>query len=144
MTKAHNYLSQILSKTIDFYYIYRHFHWNITTQDFYQFHTLFDSHAIMIFASQDTLAERIRQLDFFVEQVKINVDTKMPDTQDNIQNILKFLFLEHQDIIKILTDAIDYYSDKKDFATADMLTLFLVQHQKMSWFIKSSIKEESN
>ena len=138
-------LHQILSSTVDFYYIYKSFHWNITGQDFYQFHTLFDSHASKIYESQDPISERIRQLDFKVASnlVDFTKDSVMthnkPKPDDNFQSILVYLLDQHNLIIALLESTIDTASENKDFATADMLTKFLQDQQQMAWFVRSSI-----
>ena len=138
-------LHQILSSTVDFYYIYKSFHWNITGQNFYQFHTLFDSHASKIYESQDLISERIRQLDVKVASnlVDFTKDSVMthnkPEPDDNFQSILAYLLDQHNLIIALLESTIDTTSENKDFATADMLTKFLQDQQQMAWFIKSSI-----
>ena len=55
-------LNVLLSSSIHFYFIYKNYHWNLISADFYQYHTLFDKHAGEIFETVDKIAERIRQI----------------------------------------------------------------------------------
>jgi starvation-inducible DNA-binding protein len=145
-TQIPELLNQLLATTVDFYYTYKYFHWNITTQDFYQFHLLFDEHAGIIYTSQDIIAERIRQLDCtangflkaYSNQSVVSHTEISPN--DNIQEVLKFIHEQHLATIKLLEKGIKASNEGDDYATADLLTTFLEQHQKMAWFIRSSIK----
>lgn len=138
-------MTQILATFVDFYYTYKYFHWNITGIDFIQFHKLFDEHATIIYPSQDIVAERMRQLDHkaigTLDDFKTNsiLDQNKPQTADNFLEILEFLKTQHDKTIKFLSKAIDQISEEKDFATADLLTVFLEEHQKMNYFIGSHL-----
>jgi starvation-inducible DNA-binding protein len=146
MSNIPTHLTKLTSSSVDFYFTYKYFHWNITGQDFREFHKMFDEHATIIYGQWDPTAERIRQLDapvsgdltqYASESV---IDKNRPDTKNNIQKILKFLVVQHQNHIDLLFTIIDKASEEKDFATADLLTKFLEEHQQMQWFIKSSIE----
>jgi starvation-inducible DNA-binding protein len=139
-------LTQLLATTVDFYYTYKHFHWNITCEDFYQFHTMFDSHATTIYESQDTIAERIRQLDVEVSGDLIDfsnnsvITKSKPNSKNNIQEVLKFILDQHKSTIELLEATIKTSNEANDYSTADLLTAFLEEHQKMAWFVRSSVR----
>lgn len=147
MTKTTTYLTKLQSTIVDFYFTYKFYHWNLVCQDFPQFHKLFDEHAELVFESIDVIAERVRQLDqeavgslpVFVQNSVI--DSTKPHIADNLQGVLKYIFDQHNSVIKLMEEIIDYTSEQKDFSTADLLTKFLEDQQKMRWFIKSSIKD---
>lgn len=138
-------LTAVLSTIIDFYYTYKYFHWNLVDSDFIEYHELFDAHAALIYDSQDVIAERMRQMSEPVVgllsqyQSNSHISKEKPDSKNNIQNILKYLKQQHEITIKLLEEVIDTASETKDFSTADILTKYLQDHQKMQWFIKSSI-----
>jgi len=143
-------LTQVLATFVDFYFAYKFFHWNITGANFIEFHKLFDEHATVIYPSQDIVAERIRQLDeiaignlthFATNSI---LDQSKPETCDNIREILEFLKTQHDKTIKLLSTIIDQTSEAKDFATADLLTAFLEDHQKMNYFIGSHLPKKSS
>jgi starvation-inducible DNA-binding protein len=140
------HLSKLTASSVDFYFTYKYFHWNITGQDFREFHRMFDDHAKIIYGQWDPTAERIRQLDAPVSGNLMEyseqsvIDKNRPATKNNIQEVLKYLVVQHQNHIDLLFTIIDTASEEKDFATADLLTKFLEEHQQMQWFIKSSIE----
>jgi starvation-inducible DNA-binding protein len=132
-------LQSILNSLIQSYYLYKDLHWNFEGEDFYEYHNLFDSHASASIDPQDTIAERIRQLDS-----KVSIDVIVKDSlgftvnQKNLKQILEHLLKTHESIISEMEKTIDIANDCKDFATADMLTGYLESQQKMHWFIRSS------
>lgn len=137
-------LNQILSTTVDFYYTYKHFHWNLQDPKFPAFHELFDKHAALILASQDVIAERIRQkglkveLETYLDTQKLSVIEKKPlETKNNLDEILQFLINQHQKTIDLLEKTIEVAHN--DPSTADYLTKFLQEHQLMQWFLTSSL-----
>ena len=147
-TQTADQLTQVLSTFVDFYYNYKFFHWNITGMDFIQFHKLFDEHATIIYPSQDVIAERIRQLDHTaigdLSDFKNNsiLEQNKPETCDDFRIILEFLKFQHDKTIEFLSEVIDKVSEQKDFATADLLTAFLEDHQKMNYFIASHLPKK--
>jgi starvation-inducible DNA-binding protein len=132
-------LQSILNSLIQSYYLYKYLHWNFEGEDFCEYHNLFDSHASSSVEPQDTIAERIRQLDS-----KVKVDVVVKDTfgfeinQKNLQQILELLLKTHESIIAKMENTINIASDSKDYSTADILTGYLESQQKMHWFIRSS------
>jgi starvation-inducible DNA-binding protein len=138
-------MTTLLSTIIDFYYTYKFFHWNLIDSDFIEYHQLFDSHATLVYESQDVIAERMRQLGEPVVGLLTDYHSysklthEKPEARNNMPNILKFITTQHEITIKLLEETIDSAAESKDFSTADILTKFLQDHQKMHWFIKSSI-----
>jgi DNA-binding ferritin-like protein len=134
-------LRSILNSLIQSYYLYKYLHWNFEGEDFWEYHNLFDSHASASIDPQDTIAERIRQLDS-----KVSIDVVIKDSlgleinQKNLQQILELLLKTHESIISQMQKTIDIASNYKDFSTADILTGYLESQQKMHWFIRSSSK----
>jgi starvation-inducible DNA-binding protein len=145
MSSYHSYLTQLFSTTVDFYYTYKYFHWNITSQDFREFHLMFDDHGTKIYNSQDIIAERLRQMDQPVSGILTDyskqsvIEKNKPQPKNNIQEVLKYINVQHANTIKLLEDIIETSSDENDFSTADLLTAILEDHQQMQWFIRSSI-----
>jgi DNA-binding ferritin-like protein len=142
-----NQLNILLSSLVDFYYTYKHFHWNLKNDDFYEYHKLFDLHATTIHDSQDPIAERTRQMGEVItgDLVQFNVNTllkeKLADS-DDLDAILVYLVSCHNIIIELLEKIIDSTSKLNDYSTADLLTGYLQEQQQMRWFIAASIEEE--
>lgn len=139
-------LNILLSSLVDFYYTYKHYHWNLQNDDFYEYHQLFDSHATKIYESQDPIAERTRQMgeiitgDLSQYSKLTKLKAKLPN-EDDLNNTLVYLVDCHNVVIDHLEKIIDRTSDLKDFATADLLTGYLQEHQQMRWFLVASIEK---
>ncbi len=139
-------LNTLLSTLVDFYYTYKHYHWNLRNSDFYEYHKLFDAHATIIYESQDPIAERTRQmgevitgdLDQFQKQTIL---TKKLANENELDQILSYLIDCHNLTIDQLEKIIDSSSEIKDFATADLLTAMLEAHQQMRWFLVASLEK---
>jgi starvation-inducible DNA-binding protein len=144
MSQVTNLLNTLVATSSDFYFTYKFFHWNITGEDFYEFHKLFDAHAATIFETIDPTAERIRQLNdetkgelaAYLELSRL--DQQKPVATNNIQNCLVYILAQHKIIIALLEEIISLCEN--DYATADLLTGFLEKHQQMHWFIQSSTR----
>jgi starvation-inducible DNA-binding protein len=146
-TQTTEALNVLLATISDFYFTYKYFHWNITGQDFHEFHILFDAHALIIFPNIDLIAERIKQIediaygDFKTYLENTKIDINRPITQNNIQAILKYLVAQHDAVISLLETIIDHTDENKDVSTSDLLTGFLKEQQQMRWFIDASIEK---
>jgi starvation-inducible DNA-binding protein len=134
-------LNLILNFLIKQYYTYKFFHWNFEGEDFYSYHQLFDSHATTILVSQDDIAERVRELQSRVQvDVDINLLNSIETSQKNLAEILILLIAGHAEVIDSMHEVIKLANFSEDFGTADMITGFVEQQQKMLWFIQSSSK----
>lgn len=139
-------LNQLLVLLTNQYYLLKHYHWNFTGNMFFQYHQLFDEFSVKVFASQDEIAERIRQLGDPVNLVTAHVSEEIssfhtPSTnQDNLFLILEFLIANTQNTIKFMESIIFLANQENDYSTADILTNFLEEQQKYEWFLRSSLK----
>lgn len=134
-------LNHILNLLINQYYSYKFFHWNFEGEDFYAYHQLFDSHATIVLLSQDVIAERIRELSTKVQMdFEIKPLNAIDTHQKNLSQILNYLITQHTEIVDNMHEVIKLANFSDDFSTADVLTNFVEQQQKMLWFIQSSNK----
>lgn len=142
-------LNQLLASTVDFYFLYKGYHWNLkNTRHFYQLHLLFDKHAEQIYPHIDLLAERIRVLtgtpnSDLNSYRQHSVLSAYDHTHSKVDLTLNNLRQAHTEYIEILREAIELTEEKKDFANNDYLTGVLQEHTLMRWFIASSIEEGS-
>ena len=145
MTETTIKLNQLLVLLTNQYYSLKHYHWNFSGNLFFQYHTLFDEFATKVFASQDEIAERIRQLqqpvDFVLASLPAqNLQAIFPKpSQNNLELILDFLIKNIQNTIDLLEEIIALASQNNDYSTADILTKYLEEQQKYQWFFRSSI-----
>ena len=91
----------------------------------------------------DEIAERIRALGSktpatIAEYSKINIlseGNKDYSADEMINDLIK----SHEQIVILLKDSIESASSHGDVATEDMLIGRLAEHEKVIWFLKSSI-----
>ena len=140
-------LNKLLASTVDFYFLYKGYHWNLkNTRHFYELHLLFDKHADTIYPHIDLLAERIRVLtgtpDSDLNAYKQHSAlTSFDHTKSDVGATLANLRTAHTEYITLLRDSIELTEDKKDYANTDYLTSLLQEHTLMRWFVASSIEE---
>jgi starvation-inducible DNA-binding protein len=136
-------LNSLLASSVHFYFIYKNYHWNLISSDFYQYHMLFDKHASEIFETIDKIAERIRQMGEITEGNLMEYASlsflvgEFAQIKD-LDQVLSHLADSHDKTIAEIESTVDFCSESKDFATADLLTSFLESHQQMRWFIVAS------
>jgi starvation-inducible DNA-binding protein len=134
-------LNLILNLLINQYFTYKFFHWNFEGEDFYSYHQLFDSNASTVLASQDDIAERMRELQSKVQiESEINLLNSLNTNQKNLTEILTLIISQHTVVIDAMHEVIKLANFSEDFGTADIITGFVEQQQKMLWFIQSSSK----
>jgi starvation-inducible DNA-binding protein len=141
------YLNTLLATYIDFYFLYKGYHWNLSqTQDFYEYHKLFDSHASTIYNSIDLIAERVRiighptiaNLQEFISNSHLQTLDLNHDLH-NFNKIISNLVSAHNLTIGKLHDGIILTQNSNDYSDTDILTELLKQQEQMSWFIQSGI-----
>lgn len=134
-------LNALINLLINQYYIYKFFQWNFEGENFYSYHHLFDSHASNILQSQDAIAGQIKVL-----QSKVLVGPELTPlneidiNQKNLSYILNLIITKHNEIIEEINEIIKLANFSDDFGTADLLTKYLEEQQKMLWIIQSSNK----
>ena len=135
-------LQKLLVSAAHFYFLYKHYHWNVLSQRFYSLHLMFDTHAEQIHETQDIVAERIRQMGVTVDFVPTDFSISiLPlDNQDthNSTLMLEHLTRCHNEYIKLLETIINSAGSQNDYSTADLLTKFLEDQQQQRWFVMST------
>ena len=142
-TETATHLNVLLATLANFYFTYKHYHWNLVNSDFYEYHKLFDSHASTIYETLDQTAERIRQMGEKVtgEIADYTKNTLLKNRladENDLLTTLTYLVECHDKTIELLETIIKHTSEINDFSTADLLTGFLQEHQQMRWFIAAS------
>ena len=143
-------LNRLLASTVDFYFLYKGFHWNLkNTRHFYSLHELFDKHAGIIYPHIDLLAERVRVLtgtpdSSLAKYRQDSVLTEYDHTLSSVEDTLKNLRSAHTEYITALREAIELTEEYKDYANNDYLTSILQEHTLMRWFVASSIEDNGD
>jgi starvation-inducible DNA-binding protein len=141
-------LNTLFSNLVEQYFLYKHYHWHIKGQDFYNFHLLFDKHAEIIYESWDKIAERIRQKNGRVDSLLTEIQHQKslsdynPATKLNTQiqdYILPTLIGAHTVILAQMKLIVNESNSNSDVSTADLVTTLLEDQQQMMWFLESSL-----
>lgn len=136
-------LNRLLASTENFYLIYKHYHWNIVSDEFYSLHLLFDKHADELHQTIDVIAERVRQMgeiangrmQSYDELSILNMATQETDDEEEVLN---HLLENHNKYIAYLEELVEMTGREKDYATADLLTGFLQTQQQQRWFVAAN------
>lgn len=136
-------LSRMLADTYAVYLKTQNFHWNVRGTEFYALHLLFEKQYQELAEAIDEIAERIRALGFFVDASfsAFKKDSSIPEEErvltakDMVQNLV----LSHETLIRGARKVAEIADQDGDFATVDMIGRRLGAHEKMAWFLRSSI-----
>ena len=136
-------LSRLLADTYTLYLKTQNFHWNVTGQEFYALHLLFEKQYEEMAEAVDEIAERIRALGFYVEAsfsgfarlANVKDEEKVLIAKDMIITLVK----GHETFIREARRVAEIADRDRDFATVDMLGKRMDAHEKMAWFLRSHL-----
>lgn len=139
-------LERLLSDVVSFNYRVWGFHWNVTGEDFNQYHDLFGKIQDDVEGSIDPIAENIRKLGGFppitlkeyVEESTIG-EPKVEGGDPKV--LVADLFAANQIIIDELKAAFTVFDQANEQAIANFISERLDMHQKWAWQLASSITE---
>lgn len=141
-----NILSKVLADQYILYTKTRNYHWNVTGEDFSEYHKLFADQYDALDEDIDEVAERIRTLggktpatlSEFKRLARLKEHSgKYPKASAMIANLLA----DHEAVIQNLRKDIDACDDKyEDDGTEDFLTQLLQKHEKTAWMLRSILE----
>ncbi|MBS0604390.1 MAG: DNA starvation/stationary phase protection protein [Verrucomicrobia bacterium] len=136
-------LSRLLADTYALYLKTQNFHWNVRGQEFYSLHLLFEKQYQEMAEAVDEVAERIRALGYFVEasfsSFKRTAAVKEEEKVLTAKDMLHSLIESHETLIRGARKVAEVADKDGDFATVDMIGRRLGSHEKMAWFLRSSL-----
>ena len=147
-SKIHKVIDVLGDVIADQYVLYtktRNYHWNVTGEDFSQYHKLFEEQYSAIDEDIDHVAERIRALggktpatlSEFVKATSLKEHpAKYPPAKVMITNLLA----DHESVIRKLRDAIEVCDDVDDAGTEDFLTQLMEKHEKTAWMLRATLE----
>jgi len=120
------------------------FHWNVTGQDFYQYHELFGKIYEEVQEASDTIAELIRQLDEvapgslgrFKELTTINDADSVPD----IKSMVNVLEQDNRIVLASLLTAYKIAEEMGELGISNEIQDRISAHEKHGWFLRASMK----
>lgn len=134
-------MENVLADTYALYLKAQNYHWNITGQNFRDYHLLLQDTYEALALAVDEIAEQIRIIggpvpatfDFF----KAKTCLKDPDCNLPAKGMLTDLLLGHEQILKTIAKAIDEARIANDVGSEDLLIERVRYHTKAIWFLKS-------
>lgn len=121
-------------------------HWNIGGIDFYEKHKLFDEQAHQLSDTIDSIAERIRILDYYVQSslhnfLKLSTLAENGWTKNDSKTLISDLLLDHETIILKLRKNITAFAEElEDVGSSDFITGILQEHEKTAWILRTHLK----
>lgn len=138
-----NALATLLSDSVVIKYIFQGAHWNVTGQDFAQYHTMFGTFYEDVDDAIDIIAEDIRKLD---APAPSNLSdflrlTNIPETSSktSVQDLLKICYESNEIIITDINQAFSVADAVDEQGIADDLAARDAVHKKWRWMMKASL-----
>ena len=136
-------LATLLANTYTLYLTTQNFHWNVSGMEFFNYHLLFEKQYEELSQVVDEIAERMRALGHYVDGTFAGFQAQATITQVdkvlNIKDMLTHLIDGHEHLITHARNLASIADREGDFATVDMIGRRLGAHEKMAWFLRSSL-----
>lgn len=137
-------LKVYLATNTSFYLKAHGFHWNVSGNNFPQYHALFDMIYTDAYGAIDIIAEYIRSLDEFapasfsryVELSKIEDQTKIPKAELMIKELLQ----DNDNLIVMLKELFKSANDAEENGIANFIADRQSQHGKWHWQLKTTLE----
>lgn len=134
-------LSRLLADTYALYLKTHGFHWNVTGPQFQSLHLMFMDQYTELWNALDTVAERIRVLDFwapasyaqFSKLTSIAEEPGVPKADAMIRQLLE----GHEAVARTARAVLPVAEAANDQPTIDLLTQRLQVHEKTAWMLRS-------
>jgi len=142
--KVIDILGNIIADQYVLYTKTRNYHWNVTGEDFAQYHKLFEEQYSAIDEDIDDVAERIRALggktpatlgEFLKSAALKEHPAKYPAAKIMIANLLS----DHETVIRNLRKDIEICDDVDDVGTEDFLIQLMEKHEKTAWMLRATL-----
>lgn len=138
--------TELASLLADEYFLYLktlNYHWNITGEAFFSLHGLLEEHYEWLKDTVDSIAERIRALGYIApgsyKQFAANTHSSESDGNLTAHAMLEDLVVSHEAVINKIRDALEGMEGSRDFATQDLLTRILGEHEQKTWMVRSNL-----
>jgi starvation-inducible DNA-binding protein len=120
----------------------KNFHWHVAGSHFRDYHLLFDEQAEQIFASIDTMAERVRKIGGTTVRSIGHISQLQTIADDNDEfvpagEMVQRLMNDNAHIAKNLREAIAVCDKSRDAATSNLLQEILDETERRTWFLSA-------
>lgn len=149
MSALSEHLSTLLADATTLYFRTHAAHWNVTGDEFQQFHELFGEIYEDVWGSLDPIAENIRKIDSFppssLDEIISKREINSPKgVVNDAQSLLKELVAMNDGVIHCLTEAFAAATSANEQGIANFLADRIDMHQKWRWQMKASMEAEES
>lgn len=139
-------LSRMLADTYSLYVMTQNYHWNIKGKSFVTLHKLFATQYKDLAEAIDEIAERISMLGFkspgsfkeFSDLTVISQDNGASTKDEMIHSLLS----AHESIIRTARSLVNVSDAYKDYATSELVTKRILEHEKAAWELRSLLSRD--
>lgn len=139
-------LKKMLAEAYVLYHTIHGFHWNVTGNDFYEYHKFFDEIVDDIYEHIDPIAENIRKLGrdtpFVMSQLAdlSSIDETGLLSKNALELVKKFYDM-NEEYIGHIKDVFKIANSANEQGVANFIAERIDMHQKWSWFLKASLEK---
>ena len=134
-------LSHLLADTYTLYLKTHNFHWNVTGSMFNTLHLMFETQYTELALAVDSIAERIRALDFpapgsysqYAKLSSIREETGVPGWKEMVGQLVD----GQEAVVRTARKLFPAVDAAHDEPTADLLTQRMQVHEKNAWMLRS-------
>jgi DNA-binding ferritin-like protein len=139
-----NELQELLADVIGFYHRVHGYHWNVTGEDFAQYHELFQEIYEDVYGSIDGIAENIRKLgDYPIisleEYAEMSAFSSTGLAGGTPRALAADLYLANQELIEELKEMFSMLEAANEQGVCNFIAERIDMHQKWGWQLSSSI-----
>ena len=133
-------LNILLADLFALYVKTKNFHWHVSGPHFRDYHLLLDEQADQIYATTDTVAERVRKLGGGTIR-SIGHIAKLQRVLDNDADYVSPLDMlvelreDHQRLVSHMREAHSLCDERGDVATASLIEVWIDEAEKRVWFL---------
>lgn len=140
-------LSGLLADTYTLYHSTQACHWNVDGPQFSSLHQMFEKQYTELAAAIDTIAERIRCLDYYTpgtlgDMARTSRIRQQAELRGS-KAMLGHLIEAHMQVVHRANEVRGLAEDALDEATADLVVERLRVHEKTLWMLRSQAGRES-
>jgi starvation-inducible DNA-binding protein len=140
-------LNALLADMFGLYLKTKNFHWHMSGPHFRDYHLLLDEHGDQIFATTDTIAERVRKIGGTTLR-SIGHIGRLQRVQDNdadyvtAMDMLAELRDDNHELTSRMRETHDLCDEHGDVATASLLEVWIDEAERRTWFLYEATRAE--
>jgi starvation-inducible DNA-binding protein len=119
-------------------------HWNVNGANFYELHTLFETHYQLLNNASNEIAERIRMLGGIAigTHQEFLQHTWLDEQPGEVPDIMRLL-ADHEAMTRFLREAAKQCSEEyEEEGTFELLVNMMRLHERLAWILRSNLEIE--